>query len=234
MSQIYNIYCDESCHLEKDKQKAMVLGAVWCPIEKIKEISKRIKEIKERHGLKRNFEIKWTKISPAKTAFYADIVDYFFDNDDLHFRCLVVVDKSKVNHCDFGQTHDEWYYKMYFDLLKVILEPTEKYNIYLDIKDTRSADKLKRLKEILCNNMYDFKREIIDNVQNIRSHESELMQLNDLLLGAASYLNRGIFTSEAKKTLIKRMQERSGYSLQKSTLIGEQKVNIFIWTGRQK
>lgn len=234
MSQTYNIYCDESCHLEKDRQKAMVLGAVWCPTEKVKEISKRVREIKIRHGLKKKFEIKWTKISPAKVSFYLDIVDYFFDNDDLHFRCLVVADKSKLNHSDFGQTHDEWYYKMYFDLLKSILEPTEKYKIYLDIKDTRSADKLKSLKEVLCNNMYDFKREIIGNVQNIRSYESELMQLNDLLLGAISHLNRGISTNEAKKSLIKRMQERSGYSLQKTTLIGEQKVNIFVWTGKQK
>ena len=34
MSQIFNIYCDESCHLENDREKAMVLGAVWCPVEK--------------------------------------------------------------------------------------------------------------------------------------------------------------------------------------------------------
>ncbi|MFH0739883.1 MAG: DUF3800 domain-containing protein [bacterium] len=234
MSQIYNIYCDESCHLENDRQKAMTLGAIWCPVEKVKEISKRVKEIKERHGLKKNFEIKWTKVSPAKTSFYLDIIDYFFDNDDLHFRCLVIGDKSKLNHNDFSQTHDEWYYKMYFDLLKIILEPTEKYNIYLDIKDTRSADKVKCLKKILCNNMYDFNREIIGNIQNIRSHESELAQIADLLIGAISYLNRSFSTSESKKILIKRIQERSGYSLQKSTLISELKLNILIWEGQQK
>jgi hypothetical protein len=229
MSQTYNIYCDESCHLENDKQKSMVLGAVWCPIEKIKEVSKRVREFKEKHGLGKKFEIKWTKVGSKKIDFYLDIIDYFFDNDDLHFRCLVIEDKNKLKHGDFGQTHDEWYYKMYFDLLKIILEPTEKYNIYIDIKDTRSADKLKKMKEILCNNMYDFKREIINNVQNIRSHESELIQLADLLIGAISYLNRNIATNKAKETLIKRIQERSGYSLHKSTLVGEQKVNVFIW-----
>jgi len=31
MSQVFNVYCDESCHLENDKQKVMVLGAVWSP-----------------------------------------------------------------------------------------------------------------------------------------------------------------------------------------------------------
>lgn len=233
MSQTYNIYCDESCHLEKDRQKAMSLGAVWCPQEKVREITKSIKEIKEKHNLKKNFEIKWTKVSVAKIAFYLDIIDYFFDNNDLHFRCLVIEDKNKLNHNSFSQTHDEWYFKMYFDMLKIILEPNEKYNIYLDIKDTRSADKLRRLKEILCNNMYDFKREIIGIVQNIRSYESEIVQLTDLLMGAVSYLNRGITTSEAKKTLVKKIQDRSSYSLKKSTLAGEQKVNIFIWTGKE-
>jgi hypothetical protein len=29
MSETYNLYCDESCHLENDGQQAMVLGAVY-------------------------------------------------------------------------------------------------------------------------------------------------------------------------------------------------------------
>ena len=35
MTQVFNIYCDESRHLEHDRQKVMVLGDVWCPLEKI-------------------------------------------------------------------------------------------------------------------------------------------------------------------------------------------------------
>jgi len=55
MSQIYNIYCDESSHLENDHQNVMVLGAVWCSLEKTNEISMRLREIKERNGLKSHF-----------------------------------------------------------------------------------------------------------------------------------------------------------------------------------
>ena len=33
MGDTYNIYCDESCHLRNDGQKAMVLGALWCPLD---------------------------------------------------------------------------------------------------------------------------------------------------------------------------------------------------------
>lgn len=77
MSEI-NIYCDESCHLENDHQKVMVLGAVTCPRSKAREIAIRIRELKVRSGLSPEFELKWTKISPAKAEFYLAVLDYFF------------------------------------------------------------------------------------------------------------------------------------------------------------
>lgn len=153
MSDTFNVYCDESCHLEKDHQKAMVLGAVWCAFDKTREIAVRLREIKQKHGLSSRFEVKWTKVSPAKTALYLDLIDYFFDDDDLHFRALIVPDKSKLRHDAIpGQDHDAWYYKMYFDMLKVILSPDARYRVYLDIKDTRGAEKICKLHQVLCNN----------------------------------------------------------------------------------
>jgi hypothetical protein len=229
MTQVFNVYCDESCHLEKDGQEAMVLGAVWCPLERAREIAVRIREIKAKHGLPPGFEMKWVKVSPAKVQFYLDVMDYFFDDDDLHFRVLIVPDKSKLRHADFQQTHDEWYYKMYFDMLKVILHPDARYRIYLDYKDTQGAAKVAKLHDVLCNNMYDFSRQIIERVQLIRSHEVEILQLADLLIGAISYVNRNLSTSAAKRRLVDRMRQRSGYMLTRTTLLRENKVNIFRW-----
>jgi len=229
MSQVFNVYCDESCHLENDHQKAMVLGAVWCPMEKAREIAVRIREIKVKHDLSSRFEIKWVKVSPAKIRFYLDIMDYFFDDDDLHFRALIVPDKSKLRHEDFQQTHDEWYYKMYFDLLKVILRPDARYRIYLDIKDTRGGDKVAKLRDVLCSSVLDFSREIIQTAQLVRSHEVELMQLADLLVGSVGYANRGLASSLAKLTLVARLRERSGYHLTRTTLFREDKVNLLVW-----
>ena len=229
MSETYNIYCDESCHLENDHQQVMVLGAIWCPLEKTSEISVRIREIKKHHGIKPDFEVKWTKVSPAQREFYMDLIDYFFDDDDLHFRALIVPDKSTLRHDRFGQNHDTWYYKMYFNMLKVILSPDAHYRIYLDIKDTRSAAKVANLHEVLCNNMYDFKRQIIERVQTVRSIEVSQLQLADLLIGAISYLNRGLTSSSVKLALIERMKQRSRYDLTKTTLLLESKINIFRW-----
>lgn len=229
MTQVFNVYCDESCHLENDHQQVMVLGAVWCPLEKAREISVRIREIKLQHGMKPGFEIKWTKVSPAKQQFYLDLVDYFFDGDGLRFRALIVPDKSRLRHDMFGQTHDDWYYKMYFDMLKVILSPQDRYRIYLDIKDTRGAAKVAKLHDVLCNNMYDFSREIIERVQLVRSHEVEMIQLADILIGAISYVNRGLTGNAAKAALVERMRRRSKYDLTRTTLLREEKVNLFRW-----
>ena len=126
-------------------------------------------------------------------------------------------------------SHDEWYYKMYFDMLKVILNPHASYRIYLDIKDTRGARKVGKLHEVLSNNLYDFSRQIIERIQTVRSHEVELLQIADLLIGAVSYANRGLMTNAAKVALVEQMRHRSGYSLTKTTLYLEEKVNLFRW-----
>jgi len=232
MGTTYNIYCDESCHLRNDHQQAMVLGAVWCPLEKTREIAVRLREIKLRHKLPTDFEVKWTKVSQAKVLFYQDFIDYFFDDDDLHFRALIVPDKSKLRHQDFLQDHDTWYYKMYFDMLKALFNPLDQYRVYLDIKDTKSSDKVARLHDVLCDSMYDFKREVITRIQTIRSHEVEQLQLADLLIGAVSYVNRDLSESKAKISLIEKIQHRSHYSLTKTTLLREDKVNLFRWETR--
>lgn len=230
MSDIFNVYCDESCHLPNDGEPLMVLGMIYCPLEKTKEISVRLREIKKRHGLSADFEMKWTKVSPAKTQFYLDIIDYFFDDDDLHFRALIAK-KANLNHQRFNQTHDDWYYKMLFSLLSPVLKPNARFRIYLDKKDTQSAEKVRKLHEVLAASMYDFNRDIVERVQVIESHAVEQLQLADLLLGAVGYVNRDLSNSPAKKILIDRMMARSGYTLRRSTLLQEQKFNLFHWQG---
>lgn len=229
----YNVYCDESCHLENDGINVMTLGAVWCPIDKTKEINTRIREIKAKHGIGATAELKWTKVSPSKLPVYQDLVDYFFDDDDLHFRGLLVPDKGVLDHSRFNQTHDDWYYKMYFDMLKVIFSPVNRYNIYVDIKDTHSHEKVRKLHEVCCNNQYDFSARIIKKIQPIRSNEVQIMQVVDVLIGAVAYRNRffpeGFACSSAKQTLVNRIAERAGYKLSQTTLYRENKFNLLRW-----
>ncbi|MDH7462183.1 DUF3800 domain-containing protein [Chitinophagaceae bacterium 26-R-25] len=240
MKDIINIYCDESCHLENDGESIMSIGAVYCPASKKSEVFERLQEFKYRHKLipkhKKNekenrtyYELKWNKVSKSKIDYYKDVINYFFDNDDLHFRVLVVSDKMKIEYEKFNHTHDTFYYKMYFGMLKAILNPEFSHHIYIDIKDTRSREKVHKLEQVLRNDKYDYAKEIIKKVQQVRSHEVEMIQLADVLVGAIGYVNRGKSDSMAKKELIDLIRHRSKYSLTKSTLLREEKFNIFIW-----
>lgn len=225
----FNIYCDESCHLPNDQCDAMVLGALWMPDEEVKRISKQIRLIKNAHDLPSQFEIKWVKVSPAKLDFYRDLINYFFDEPFLHFRALIVPDKNLLDHEKFQQTHDDWYYKMYFTLLTQLISPENKYFIYLDYKDSQGGVKVKKLQNVLCNSILDFDSEIIRRVQLVRSDESEQIQLADLMIGLLSYNARNLKSSSAKLELVELFRQRSGYSLNRSTLLREEKTNLFYW-----
>ena len=144
----YNVYCDESCYMLDKDGDFMVIGAVYCPKKKIKEITNYILELKKKYGINKFCELKWTKVSKSKENFYDDLIKYFFIEDDLKFRAIVC-DKRILNHELYNQTHDQWYHKMYYDMLRHILQPYKNYKIYIDIKDTIGCEKVCKLKDIL-------------------------------------------------------------------------------------
>jgi hypothetical protein len=232
MAEVYNVYCDESCHLEHDGIPTMVIGAVWCPQASARELCQGIRAIKARHGLPTSFESKWTKVSPGKLPFYLDMVDFFFSRPELHFRGVLIPDKRLLDHARFNQEHDTWYYKMFFVLLKEIIDPTCAHRIYFDIKDTRSERKRGKLEEVLRNAQYDFAGQVVEKVQQIRSHESEILQLADLLIGAVCYHNRNLTSSNAKLGIIARIQDRSRKSLHRTTWPKEPKFNLLCWEAK--
>jgi len=207
----------------------MVLGALWCFKSKTEDYNLAIAALKAKHGLAPSFEVKWSKAGTGKLAFYEQLLDFFFDTPGLFFRAWVVPDKSILTHAAHQQNHDDWYYKMYFYLLRNIIVADRKYHVYLDIKDTRSRPKLVKLHEVLANAHYDFQREIIAKMQHVHSHDIGLMQLADFLIGAISYNARGFATSPAKQALVNRVKTRTGFALDRSTLPSERKFNLCIW-----
>jgi hypothetical protein len=217
MSKTFNFYCDESCHLENDGKAFMLLGKVSAAYNQVKLHTAAINDIKDRHHF--NAEIKWTKVSKSKLQFYLDLVDYFFATD-LQFRA-VGIEKARINNEAFGQSYDDLYYKMYYHLLNHNISSVCQYNVYLDIKDTLSAHKVSMLKKIL-NTKYG----VFRNLQNIRSHESILMQLADFLMGAISYKkNNQEKANMAKVKIIEKIEKHCQHSLEITNY--ENKVNLF-------
>jgi hypothetical protein len=221
MKTSYNIYCDESCHLLNDKNKAFVLGAVWVETGKAQSIFQALRDLKTKHNLAQDFEAKWTKVSDSKADYYCELVKYFFESPDLHFRGVVVPDKGILDHSAFAQDHNTWYYKMFYVLLNVIIKENAEYNLYLDIKDTQSN--VKGVEDVA-----------VAKAQQIRSHEVELMQVVDILSGALSYTHRGLSGNEGKKKLIDVIEKSIGKKMLTSSAVDEDKFNVLVWKPRNK
>lgn len=238
MNELYNIYCDESCHLQSQTinkdNRFMVLGGISCQFSKKDEIFNCIKSIKKEGNMSNLAEMKWTKVANGKLDIYKNLINYFFDCDELSFRAIII-DKEQLNHEQYNQTHNDFYYKSYWQMLEWFIDPQNKYHIYLDLKDTKGSQKIKKLQTILCNSKHDFDRKVIEKTQEIRSHEIAILQLVDLLIGAISYANRypngGL--SKAKNEIVKLIQDRSKNSLQLSTSLGARKFNLFCWEGKK-
>ncbi len=233
-----NIYCDESCHLQHDNSDIMLLGAIACDKVCVKRYAKDIRNIKQKFGLSESFEIKWTKVSPAKLDFYTALIDYFFEQN-IQFRCVIATGKKKLNNEAYHQTYDDWYYKMYYLLLSKMIDPVNTYCVYIDIKDTNGGTKTKKLKDIINNFLYKFQSSL-RTLQIVKSDEIELLQLCDLLIGCIGYQNRFVRLdnqsqaklSPAKVKMCQYLTNCTKTSLEHSTAITETKFNIFVWTPR--
>lgn len=234
---MFNIYCDESCHLENDISDVMVLGAITCPSELKEKFFNDIRDIKIEHGVSTWNELKWTKVSPSKLAVYKALVKYFFDNPALKFRAIVAKEKSLLDHSVYNNgEYNNWYYKIYYRLLNPITKNGQ-FRIFIDIKDTCGGQKVRKLQEVLSNSKWDFGNEIIKDIKQIRSHESELMQITDIFIGALSFYHRGLFyskgSSSAKNELIDYIQTLYPINFNVISSLSEKKFNIFIWNPRR-
>lgn len=228
-----NIYCDESCHLPNDESDLMVIGGISCPKEKAKSLNSEILNIKEKNGVYRFAEIKWTKVSKSKYEMYKQLVDLFFAHSFLNFRAVVALHKSQLNYNKFHLTHDDWYQRIYFLTLREMIDFNKHYNIYVDIKDTKGSEKIDTLKDVLNNVVGYFYDETVKNIQLVQSDQIQLLQLTDLIIGAVTYANRELSTNEAKVQLINYIEEQSGRSLKLTSPKTESKINIFRWTPRK-
>lgn len=227
----YNVYCDESCHLENDEASVMVLGGVYCPKSKCGLIREDLNKIKASYSLTSGVELKWAKVSFDKRDIYIDFIKYFFNSPYLNLRVLVA-DKTKLNHVKFNQTHDDWYYKMYYNLVRYFFWLEGKFNIYIDIKDRYSNMKAKELLKIFHRAIKSNPNDTIKKVQPIRSNETPIMELTDILIGAFGYANR--FEVADRKNLGKVMviqeieQHLPRNTLRQLTYNGN-KINAFYW-----
>lgn len=229
----YNVYCDESCHLKNNNSQYMLIGAIYCPKTKTKKINEYIEHLKENYSLSKNIELKWNKVDKKTEKLYLDIVNYFFNNDDLKFR-VIVIDKTKLNHKKYKQTENDFYHKTYYEMLKYLIIPGNSYNIYPDIKDTNSYYYHQVMLEYLRIKMSDSNKKTIRKVQPIKSYEAPILQMNDILIGALSYYYRKLSSNRVKINIVNKINKLYQNSFDSSSNYNNTKFNIFIWKSRDE
>lgn len=221
----YKIFCDESNHTYSDTSDLMVIGGILCPSEQVEYVNRYIKHLKHKHNA--NNELKWTKLNNSKKAFYDELLEFFFSSIDLKFNAQVVMGKSNLNHDIYNDGEaDKFYYKMYYFTLLHLLQPQNKYNIFIDYKDTKGGKRAKKLKEVIHNK---FHSNIEVDFTIIHSHESQIMQLADIMIGAIGYKNREDIEkkSEIKNYIIQKIEDLSEFSLGFSIPQWEEKFHIY-------
>lgn len=205
-----------------DGHPFMLYGYVSVASNQIKLAKEQINAIKEKFSYEE--ELKWTNVHEKTLSLYRELVEYFFMTD-FKFR-TVIVDKSQIDENRPDYTFNDFYYRMYFQLLHHDINLENNYNVYFDVKDTCSQQRLHKLRDILKWNAS------IRNFQFVRSNESVFLQLADVLMGAINYnlrIQRGEIAGKviAKRKIVDIIQQHTDISLEKTSPASNKKFNLF-------
>jgi hypothetical protein len=226
---VIHLYCDESRHLPKDREPCLLMGLVAAPASAARDLNHALSELWKTRGLPLHFEAKWTKVSPARLDFYRALVEWFFAQEALSFRAMILPDKQSLYAALPEESRDHLYYRLYYQFLRAAVEPENRYRAFLDLKDTRGREKIGELKNILKADADD--ETAIRSLQHIHSHEVRLAQINDLLLGAVGFARRPRTEkdSRAKLALVELIGEKAGFPLGEDSPPGAEKVVLSTW-----
>jgi len=141
----YNIYCDESCHLENDHQKIMAFGAGLVSNTERQRIVTALHALKEKQPCQWRIEMD-ESFAVSGMIFILSLYGSSFRNLTCIFAVLLFSIKVGWIIRQFNEgSHDTFYYKMYFSLLNKSLAPIRNITFISTSKDTRSRIKLRKL-----------------------------------------------------------------------------------------
>lgn len=223
----FDIYCDEAMPdlftSANPRAQYLMIGGLWLPSKIRNEAKKKIQALRHEHNTWG--EIKWTKVSNNKLDFYLALIDLFMGYGmDMRFRCIAV-DREQVNMGLHANDGELGFYKFYYQLLHHWILDRNEYHVFCDTKSNRDLNRLKDLKRCLG---YANLSSSVTNVQALPSRQVSLIQLCDLLLGAASSrLNGTLNEGTAKEVIVKRLESRLDIHSIGPTGKSAEKYNVF-------
>lgn len=81
------VYCDESrpetIFSQNSVDRYMIIGGIWVNRSERKKVKNKINYLKKKYEI--HGEVKWTKVSPMSLEFYKEVLNYFFENENLRY-----------------------------------------------------------------------------------------------------------------------------------------------------
>ena len=223
----FEVYCDESrpdlLGSQHPTAHFMVIGSLWLHAEDRELVKSKIHDLRDRHQI--GGEFKWQKVSPSRAGFYKDLLEWFYQmGDRLRFRCIVVNQSQVDLSLHHGGDQELGFYKFYYQLLHHWILDFNEYSIFVDFKQNRRRDRLHVLRR--CLGWSNLSSEVT-RVQAVKSEESVLIQMADVLTGLAAYrLNNRIDDKSAKFQVLDHYERLRGNKIE-ATHKNEQKFNVF-------
>lgn len=208
----------------------MLIGGLWVPWHEELAVRAALLGVRAKHQLRA--EMKWTKVSRKMLPAYTDFVNVLFEHCSLRFKCIVL-DTHILDYRTFHQGDRELgFYKFYYLLISRNLDYRCQYWLYTDELRNRKSNRLETL-QLTVNRWwrkYRADEDPLVHVEPRRSHDDDLIQLNDILLGATAYHWNQHTGSEPKVALAAHIAERlKRPSLRIATRPGATKFNVWKW-----
>jgi hypothetical protein len=190
----FQVYCDESC--DDNNHAFMAVSGILLTVDMAEEFRDEIVRWRQRTGM--HGEMKWTKVSRKKLDDYKSFTKLTIDRTKsgiCSFRSIVLEKRLiKWNEFHQGDEHVGLYKFMYQLILHCFIR--QKMNgddvltVFVDRKDTKY--KLSELLNALRNGSRYWmgaNAPKIKTVIPVESKASQIIQANDVLLGAVGFHN---------------------------------------------
>ena len=230
-----SFFCDESCYQIDDGKSHMAIASVWCRKDRKREITKTIKNIKLKYRISAKTELKWGKVSPATLDMYKEVFDEIKKEKYLRIR-VVITKKEKIK----SDAKSRWYETMYYKLVEYPISQISSdhsidfVEVYSDVMNTHSVEQMEKISTYLKRH-FRGKTKFVSKV--CESKDVTLIQIADLLAGAATYCNRELSTSKAKLELLNHIQNIFNINFKTTTKTKYGRIsnyNVFVYDPQVK
>ncbi len=222
----FDIYCDECFPdlLTSSNPKAdfVIIGSLWIPTECRTQFKSSVHRLRDTYNV--GGEIKSRKVSPSRLDFYKNLINLYIESDKMRFRAIAI-EASKVDVKKYHKGSSERsFYIFYYQMLHHWIRAHNTYSIFCDYQTNQNPDQLQNLQAVMTkvHPLSNFQ-----TVQWVRSKESVLTQLTDVLTGLVSArLNKTPKKGSAKEALLLHLENKLDQTIC-PTSREVQKFNLF-------